>query len=182
MDENTDSSGLSIKRIVLRFLGVLAIILVAFVILLSATYVFVLDLGQDGHPAHGPQIATEVSGQETFGYEEGDSIEIYHATGNKLATENIQIEIEDSNGIVVSNFSANNGWTDTVNEGNPVLQTTLDGSVPANDTFGPGDTLEIEVEDDTELENELTPGEEYTIRIMHRPSGGTPGGETIELS
>ena len=154
-----------------------------FLLLFTAYFVYTTVFGPQVI-SNGPQVpamAIEVSGQETFDYVEGDSIALYHATGDELATENIQIEIEDSNGIVVSNFSADNGWTDSVNDGTPVLKATLDGSVPANDTFAPGDTFVIEVEDDMDLEAELTPGEEYTIRIVHQPTGSTPAERTIEL-
>ncbi len=151
------------------------ILMVAITVLLAAVIgTFVFDLGEDfredgASPAFA--INADVPNEFTYNNAEGDIfIVISHESGDPIDTNEINILIRDENRLVVSNFSAQNGWEDDVNDGEPELKVTLNGENPTDDHFSVGDAFLVEVTDDEELGEEIEPGREYTIEVIHYPS------------
>ena len=161
------------NRAVSPVIGV--ILMVAITIILAAVIgTFVFDLGEDLRADEAsPAFAIDADVPNEFAYDDADGelfIVISHESGDIVETDEINIMIRDENRVPVSNFSAENGWKDDVNDGEPGLEVTLDGENPTGEQYSVGSAFLVEVIDDDELDEEIEPGAEYTIEVIHYPS------------
>lgn len=97
-----------------------------------------------------------------------------HSTGDSLTMGDVRIVVRDDSGAAAATFDSSNDFTDTATL---VLDGNAGSAIGESDEFSAGSTFKI-----TDGDNATAPiigGEEYTIQIIHTPSGSTVSENTI---
>ncbi len=170
------------------------ILMVAITVILAAVIgTFVLGLGDSLQTTPQNSLSMSDAG-DTYSNDgtETDANEaafvISHSNGDSVAMDELRIVIRDSSGASVASLSGGTWTSSATNDGLQVsVNSTGPGSFASDYELSVGDTLTIEQTGDGadtvgDSGNSLTPGEEYTIQVIHIPSESTIGEETVTLN
>ena len=164
------------------------ILMVAITVILAAVIgTFVLDLGQElGDDETAPQLAVDADVHSELTMEEemddGDSMgfaTISHDTGDSLDEDDITIQVVDQDNIEVAELDATDeAWAADIGG-------SLNMTADVDDEFGGGDTILLEINAEADnvepQDSEFEPSAEYTIEIIHEPSGSTVSDSDVLL-
>ena len=181
------------------------ILMVAITVILAAVIgTFVLDLGQElGDDETAPQLAVDADVHSELvmesdpsevehedDWDEDDQMgfaTISHDTGDSLDEEDITIQVVDENNIEVAELDATDpAWVAPLDEDDMEDDPDLMMRANVEEEFGGGDTIVLVLEEDglEDPVNEASDFEasgEYTIEIIHEPSGSTVSDSDILL-
>jgi len=163
------------------------ILMVAITVILAAVIgTFVLGLGDSLQTSPTASVSMSDASNDypaPNGTTPLDAFIISHSNGDSMQMDDLRIVVRGEDGSSAATFSEENNWAVSNADDTVTVSAKLNGDSPSGEQFAVGDTIQIRRTAGPDTETAvLANNEEYTIQIVHVPSGSTVGEETITLN